>query len=114
MDESRRSRTARDVGRGNSVETSGRDRLGRTAHCNPSRCEPTLEGAPLVRAVIAMGKSLGCRIVAEGVETKHQFAYLRSEHCDEGQGFHFSPPVNAEAFARLLADIPFAIPILEN
>ena len=33
---------------------------------------------------------------------------------DEGQGFHFSPPVNAEAFARLLADIPFAIPLLEN
>jgi diguanylate cyclase (GGDEF)-like protein/PAS domain S-box-containing protein len=79
-----------------------------------SDIEPTLDGAPLVRAVIAMGKSLGCRIVAEGVETKHQFAYLRSENCDEGQGFHFSPPVNAEAFARLLADIPFAIPILEN
>jgi len=79
-----------------------------------SDIEPTLEGAPLVRAVIAMGKSLGCRIVAEGVETKHQFAYLRSENCDEGQGFHFSPPVNAEAFARLLADIPFAIPLLEN
>ena len=79
-----------------------------------SDIEPTLDGAPLVRAVIAMGKSLGCRIVAEGVETKHQFAYLRSENCDEGQGFHFSPPVNAEAFARLLADIPFAIPVLEN
>jgi len=79
-----------------------------------SDIEPTLDGAPLVRAVIAMGKSLGCRIVAEGVETKHQFAYLRAENCDEGQGFHFSPPVNAEAFARLLADIPFAIPLLEN
>jgi len=76
--------------------------------------EPNPEGAPLVRAVIAMGKSLGCRIVAEGVETMHQFAYLRSENCDEGQGYHFSPPVNAEAFARLLADTPFAIPMLEN
>ena len=76
--------------------------------------EPTLAGAPLVRAVIAMGKSLGCRVVAEGVETRHQFAYLRSENCDEGQGYHFSPPVNAEAFARLLADTPFAIPIPDN
>jgi len=75
---------------------------------------PTLEGAPLVRAVIAMGKSLGCRVVAEGVETKHQYAYLRAENCDEGQGYHFSPPVNAEAFGRLLADAPFAIPVLEN
>ncbi|HYE87349.1 MAG TPA: EAL domain-containing protein, partial [Vicinamibacterales bacterium] len=79
-----------------------------------SDIEPSLEGAPLVRAVIAMGKSLGCRIVAEGVETSHQFAYLRSEHCDEGQGYHFSPPVNAEAFERLLSDAPFAIPFLEN
>lgn len=76
--------------------------------------EPSPEGAPLVRAVIAMGKSLGCRIVAEGVETRHQFAYLRAENCDEGQGYHFSPPVNAEAFERLLADAPFAIPVLEN
>jgi EAL domain-containing protein (putative c-di-GMP-specific phosphodiesterase class I) len=76
--------------------------------------EPTPEGAPLVRAVIAMGKSLGCRIVAEGVETSDQFAYLRAEHCDEGQGYHFSPPVNAEAFGRLLCDAPFTIPVLKN
>jgi diguanylate cyclase (GGDEF)-like protein/PAS domain S-box-containing protein len=75
---------------------------------------PSPDSAPLVRAVIAMGKSLGCRVVAEGVETLHQFAYLRSEHCDEGQGYHFSPPVNAAAFERLLADAPFAIPVLEN
>jgi diguanylate cyclase (GGDEF)-like protein/PAS domain S-box-containing protein len=76
--------------------------------------EPAPDGAPLVRAVIAMGKSLGCRVVAEGVETRQQFAYLRSEHCDEGQGYHFSPPVNAAAFERLLSDAPFAIPALEN
>jgi EAL domain-containing protein (putative c-di-GMP-specific phosphodiesterase class I) len=72
------------------------------------------EGAPLVRAVIAMGKSLGCRIVAEGVETKHQFAYLRAERCDEGQGFHFSPPVNAETFERLLRMEPFSVPSLDD
>ncbi len=72
------------------------------------------DGAPLVRAVIAMGKSLGCRVVAEGVETKHQFAYLRAEQCDEGQGYHFSPPVNAETFGRLLAGAPFTIPSLDD
>jgi len=71
--------------------------------------EPAPDGAPLVRAVIAMGKSLGCRIVAEGVETQQQFAYLRAENCDEGQGYHFSPPVNAATFERLLASAPFAI-----
>ena len=71
---------------------------------------PTPEGAPLVRAVIAMGKGLGCRVVAEGVETRQQFAFLRAELCDEGQGYHFSPAVDAEAFARLLAMAPFAVP----
>jgi diguanylate cyclase (GGDEF)-like protein/PAS domain S-box-containing protein len=69
---------------------------------------PTPDGAPLVRAVIAMGKSLGCRVIAEGVETRQQCAYLRAEQCDEGQGFHFSPPIDAEAFGRLLAEAPFA------
>jgi diguanylate cyclase (GGDEF)-like protein/PAS domain S-box-containing protein len=71
---------------------------------------PGHQDAPLVRAVIAMGKSLGCRVVAEGVETRHQFAFLRAEHCDEGQGYHFSPAVDAEAFGRLLSMAPFAIP----
>ena len=71
---------------------------------------PTPEGAALVRAVIAMGKGLGCRVVAEGVETRQQFAFLRAELCDEGQGYHFSPAVDAEAFARLLAMAPFAVP----
>jgi EAL domain-containing protein (putative c-di-GMP-specific phosphodiesterase class I) len=66
--------------------------------------EPGAQDAPLVRAVIAMGKSLGCRVVAEGVETPQQFAFLRAERCDEGQGFHFSPPVDAAAFSKLLAN----------
>jgi diguanylate cyclase (GGDEF)-like protein/PAS domain S-box-containing protein len=75
---------------------------------------PTPDGAPLVRAVIAMGKSLGCKVVAEGVETKHQFAYLRAERCDEGQGFHFSPPVDAATFERLLRMAPFTTPPIDD
>jgi EAL domain-containing protein (putative c-di-GMP-specific phosphodiesterase class I) len=52
--------------------------------------------------------------VAEGVETRQQFAYLRAERCDEGQGYHFSPPVDADTFARLLATmIPFAVPAMD-
>jgi EAL domain-containing protein (putative c-di-GMP-specific phosphodiesterase class I) len=70
---------------------------------------PFPDGAPLVRAVIAMGKSLGCRIVAEGVETKDQLAYLRSELCDEGQGYHFSPPLDPDGFKQLLSTAPFAV-----
>ena len=71
---------------------------------------PKPEGAPLVRAVIAMGKSLGCRVVAVGVETRQQLAFLRSEYCDEGQGYHFSPAVDADAFGRLLSMAPFSVP----
>jgi diguanylate cyclase (GGDEF)-like protein/PAS domain S-box-containing protein len=70
--------------------------------------------APLVRAVIAMGKSLGCRVVAEGVETVQQFSYLRHERCDEGQGYHFSPPIDAASFGRLLARPPFAAPTIAD
>jgi diguanylate cyclase (GGDEF)-like protein/PAS domain S-box-containing protein len=71
--------------------------------------DPMYDGS-LIRAVIAMGKSLGCRVVAEGVETRDQFAFLRAEHCDEGQGYHFSPPVDAATFQRLLTMAPFAVP----
>jgi diguanylate cyclase (GGDEF)-like protein/PAS domain S-box-containing protein len=70
--------------------------------------EPSTDHAPLVRAVIAMGKSLGCRVVAEGVETPNQCDYLRAEHCDEGQGFHFSPPLTPAAFRTLLKRWPRA------
>ncbi len=72
---------------------------------------PSPDGAPLVRAMIAMAKSLGCRVVAEGVETPDQLTYLRAEQCDEGQGFHFSPAVDADAFRRLLSLAPFAVPV---
>ena len=65
---------------------------------------PSAQDAPLVRAVIAMGKSLGCRVVAEGVETQQQFEFLRAERCDEGQGYHFSRPVDAAAFGKLLTN----------
>ena len=57
--------------------------------------------ATIVSAVISMGNSLKLRVSAEGVETRDQLAFLRSERCEEGQGFYFSPPVDAEAFAEL-------------
>ncbi|MBE0504372.1 MAG: EAL domain-containing protein [Desulfuromonadales bacterium] len=61
------------------------------------------DGEPIVSAVIAMGTSLKQRIVAEGIETKKQLAFLQSQHCAEGQGFYFSRPVAAEEFATMLA-----------
>ncbi len=73
--------------------------------------QPTTTLAPLVRAVIALGRGLGCKVVAEGVETRHQLKLLRAEMCDEGQGYHFSPAVDADAFGRLLSMAPFAVPL---
>jgi len=58
--------------------------------------------APIIKAVIGMGKSIKLHVTAEGVETSDQFAFLQDRHCDEGQGYYFSPPVVAEQFAELL------------
>lgn len=58
--------------------------------------------ASLVRAVISMGKSLRQRVIAEGVETAEQAAFLLDQQCDEGQGFFFGHPMLAEALTPLL------------
>ena len=59
-------------------------------------------GASIVRAIIAMGRSLGLTVLAEGVETEAQMDFLRAEGCQEAQGFFFSLPVPADEFAELL------------
>ncbi len=60
------------------------------------------EDAIVVSAVVAMGKSLKHRVIAEGVETIDQLAFLQAHGCDEGQGYFFSRPVVAQQFAKLL------------
>jgi EAL domain-containing protein (putative c-di-GMP-specific phosphodiesterase class I) len=62
-----------------------------------------LRCASIVRAILSMGKSLNQRVIAEGVETAEQFALLRAQGCQEGQGFYFSRPLTADRFAQLLA-----------
>jgi diguanylate cyclase (GGDEF)-like protein/PAS domain S-box-containing protein len=56
----------------------------------------------IVKAVISMGRSLKLRVVAEGVETQEQLAFLQAHQCDEAQGYYFSRPVLPEQFAKLL------------
>ena len=56
----------------------------------------------IVGAVISMGKTLRYRVIAEGVETGEQLAFLQRQRCGEGQGFHFSRPVSVEDFVTLL------------
>jgi diguanylate cyclase (GGDEF)-like protein len=53
-------------------------------------------------AIVALGQTLGLRIVAEGIEEPGQLERLRSLGCEFGQGFLFARPVSAEHLARLL------------
>jgi diguanylate cyclase (GGDEF)-like protein/PAS domain S-box-containing protein len=56
----------------------------------------------IVTAVIAMGRSLKLRVVAEGVETREELTFLQACNCDEAQGYFFSRPVLPEQFAQML------------
>jgi diguanylate cyclase (GGDEF)-like protein len=58
--------------------------------------------AAIARAIIALGRSLGREIIAEGVETIEQARWLVREGCPTAQGFFFAPPMTAEAFERWL------------
>jgi EAL domain-containing protein (putative c-di-GMP-specific phosphodiesterase class I) len=58
--------------------------------------------AAIADAIIAMGKRLGIRVVAEGVETHAQLVFLRERGCDEIQGYYFSKPLPAGEFASYL------------
>jgi EAL domain-containing protein (putative c-di-GMP-specific phosphodiesterase class I) len=61
------------------------------------------DDAGIVSAVVDMGKNLNMRVVAEGVETLEQYAFLKRHRCPEAQGFYFSKPMSATAIARLFA-----------
>jgi EAL domain-containing protein (putative c-di-GMP-specific phosphodiesterase class I) len=56
----------------------------------------------IVSAVIGMGRNLKLKVIAEGVETAEEMAFLMAQECDEAQGYFFSQPVNAYDFAKLL------------
>jgi diguanylate cyclase (GGDEF)-like protein/PAS domain S-box-containing protein len=62
------------------------------------------DSAAIVRAVTGLGKSLGILTTAEGVETSEQLAVLRSEGCNEVQGYLFSPPRPAAEVEKMLSD----------
>ena len=57
----------------------------------------------IIAAVISMARALKLHVVAEGVETEEQLAFLRRHHCETIQGFLYSRPLPAAEFEVLLA-----------
>ncbi len=62
-----------------------------------------VDSAAIVRAIIQLGHTLQLTVIAEGVETDAQLAFLRNYGCDEAQGYLYSRPVPATEFVKLLS-----------
>lgn len=68
-----------------------------------SHLETEHSNIAILKAIIALGHSLGMRVIAEGVETDYQKAFLHGIGCDELQGYHFSKPLSINQFEALLS-----------
>ena len=65
-------------------------------------CAEKKKNRVIIKAIAAMGHSMGMKIVAEGIENATQFEIIKGYGCDEAQGYYFSPPVSQEEFTEIL------------
>lgn len=56
----------------------------------------------IVKTIVAMGHSLGLDVVAEGVETAGQYAFLQAQGCERAQGYYLSPPLAADQLEQFV------------
>jgi len=61
------------------------------------------EQAKIVETILMLGKNLGADVIAEGIETREQLDYLKKIHCDHGQGFFLSRPVDEKAMKAMIS-----------
>ena len=62
------------------------------------------QGSAITSAIISMAKSLGLKILAEGIEDKDQLALLKEKGCETYQGFYFSKPIRVKDFEKLVVE----------
>jgi EAL domain-containing protein (putative c-di-GMP-specific phosphodiesterase class I) len=67
-----------------------------------ARMDGTAEGAGIIQTILALAHGLNIGVIAEGVETAEQRAFLASLACEYAQGYYFSRPVNPAAAAAML------------
>ena len=69
------------------------------------------EGTAIARTIVAMGRSLGMRVLAEGVETQEQLDALRAMSCDTYQGYLCSPALPPEQFIQFVSRSRQSLPV---
>ncbi len=67
----------------------------------------------IARSIATLAHDLGMAVIAEGVETEAQLSYARVIDADQAQGFYFAAPLPGHEVTRLLAGMPFVLPLAD-